>query len=304
MPQGKDKDKIATVQRMQDYISEAAEGEAFDFDRMYADTGYSRRHADRLFKAMTGKTPKEYVTAVRLSKSTSRLAESKANILDIALDSCFQSHEGFTRAFQHLFAASPRQYRDGQKLIPLFVQYPVSHYHPLLNYKEEANMEKNVSLCMITPKDRPERKLIYLPSKGAEEYLSYCEEMGCEWEGLLNSITEKFDVAALLELPDRLVKPGYSKIAAGVEVPASYEGQLPEGYEVADLAECTMLYFQSEPYENEEDFCEAIEGVYAAIEKYQPALYGYAFAYDIAPGFNFGAEAATGAKLAVPAKKI
>lgn len=33
-------------------------------------------------------------------------------------------------------------------------------------------------------------------------------------------------------------------------------------------------------------------------------LYGYRFAYDLAPSFNFGAEAATGARLAVPAAVI
>ena len=62
-----------------------------------------------------------------------------------------------------------------------------------------------------------------------------------------------------------------------------------------------MLYFQGEPYENEEDFCKAIESTYTAIGKYNPTLYGYKFAYDIAPSFNFGADTRTGARLAVPA---
>ena len=44
---------------------------------------------------------------------------------------------------------------------------------------------------MITAKERNKRKLIYLPSKNAQDYFSYCEEVGCEWEGLLNSIPEK-----------------------------------------------------------------------------------------------------------------
>lgn len=304
MQQEREKEKTAAVQRMQDYITRCAEWEDFDFDRLYECAGYSRRHADRIFKELTGKTPQEYVTAVRLSKGAAKLAATTDSVLEIALDSSFQSHEGFSRAFKHLFRASPREYRRGERAIPLFIQYPVSHYHALVNYKEEMRMDKNVNVCMVTPKDRPKRKLIYLPSQKAEEYLSYCEEMGCEWEGLLNSINERFDTAALIELPDFLVKPGFSKIAAGVEVPLDCQCSLPEGYESAELAECTMLYFQSEPYENEEDFCQAIEDTYGAIEKYQPQRYGYDFAYDLAPSFNFGAEAATGAKIAVPAKKL
>lgn len=303
MQQEREKEKTAAVQRMQDYINQYGESENFDFDGLYASAGYSRRHADRIFKDLTGKTPQEYVTAVRLSMGAEKLTGTTDSVLEIALDSCFQSHEGFSRAFKHLFRASPREYRRGERAIPLFIQYPVSHYHVLLNHKEEMRMDKNVNVCMVTPKDRPKRKLIYLPSKKAEEYLSYCEEMGCEWEGLLNSISEKFDSAALIELPDFLVKSGFSKIAAGVEVPLDCQCSLPEGYESTELAECTMLYFQSEPYENEADFCQAIEDTYSAIEKYQPQRYGYDFAYDLAPSFNFGAEADTGAKIAVPAIK-
>lgn len=73
---------------------------------------------------------------------------------------------------------------------------------------------------------------------------------------------------------------------------------------MAELEECTMLYFQSEPYENEEDFCIAIEGIFAAIDKYNPALYDYRFAYDIAPCFNLGAESSIGARVAVPVLSI
>ena len=304
MQQEKDKEKIAAVQRMQDYINNHAESEDFDFGEVYETAAYSRRHADRIFKELTGKTPQEYVTAVRLSKGAAKLAATTDSVLEIALDSSFQSHEGFSRAFKHLFRASPREYRRGERAIPLFIQYPVSHYHVLLSCKEEMKMDKNVSLCMVTPKDRPKRKLLYLPSKKAEEYLSYCEEMGCEWEGLLNSISERFDTAALIELPDFLVKPGFSKIAAGIEVLMDCQCSLPEGYETAELEPCTMLYFQSEPYEDEQDFCQAIESTYGAIEKYESQRYGYDFAYDLAPSFNFGAEAATGAKIAVPAKKL
>lgn len=87
-------------------------------------------------------------------------------------------------------------------------------------------------------------------------------------------------------------------------MPLDYDKPLPEQYKVAELETCTMLYFQSEPYENEEDFCKAIEGVYAAVGKYNAAAYGYRLAYDIAPSFNFGADTRTGAKIAVPAVTV
>lgn len=295
---------VETVQVMQDYIRTHYKDSNFSADDVCRAAGYSRRQADRLFKKFFDKTLQQYVNAVCLSESAKELLNTKKPILEVALNSHFETHEGFSRSFYRRFHIMPSAYRDSQIAIPLFIQYPISHYYTLLKHKEELIMSDNLNLCMITAKERKKRKLIYLPSRHAQDYLSYCEEAGCDWEGLLNSIPEKFEKAALLELPDKLVESGLSKIAAGIEVPLEYNKEIPKTYKTAELPECTMLYFQSEPYENDEDFGKAIESVYAAIGKYNPALYGYRFAYDIAPSFNFGAETNLGARIAVPALPI
>ena len=106
-----------------------------------------------------------------------------------------------------------------------------------------------------------------------------------------------------MELPPFLQKPGYSPIAAGVELPADYDGKIPEGYELAELPPCTLLYFQTEPFEREEDFGTAIGCAFQAAERYDYEKSGYERAPDAAPSFNFGAEAAKGAAIAVPVRK-
>ena len=73
-------------------------------------------------------------------------------------------------------------------------------YYNYLHGKEENEMETKELICMVTPVERPKRKLLFLRSVNATDYFSFCEEKGCEWDGLLNSIPEKFDTAALLEL--------------------------------------------------------------------------------------------------------
>lgn len=297
-------DKTEIVQKMQEYISEHLNEEDFNLDCVYEAVGYSRRHADRVFKELVGRTPQSYVKAICLTEGAGRLLGTGDTVLEIALDSRFQSHEGFTRAFESRFEISPAEYRKRPIAIPLFVPYPVSHYQALVKHMEEEFMTNEMFMCTVTPVERPRRKLIFQRSRKAEDYFSYCQEMGCEWEGLLNSIPEKFDVAALIELPKCLIKEGYSSVASGVEVPLDYKAKVPEGYEIAELENCQMLYFYSEPYENEEDFCIAIESVYKAIERYKPANFGYQYDYDKAPSLNFGADAATGAKIAVPAVKI
>ena len=289
---------------MQDYIRLHYQDENFSVDTVCSQTGYSRRHADRLFKEYLGKTLQEYIKAVCLTQSADTLRNTNTSVLEVALNSHFESHEGFTRSFCRQFNLTPSEYRNKKTAIPLFVQYPISHYYALLKHKEEPIMNNEQSLCMITPVKREKRKLIFLPSRNAQDYFSYCEEAGCEWEGLLNSIPEKLEPAALMELPDFLVESGFSKTAAGIEVPLDYDKPLPEQYKIAELEECTMLYFQGEPYENEEDFCTAIEKVYTAVEKYNASAFGYRLAYDVAPSFNFGADTSTGAKIAVPALPV
>lgn len=295
---------VEMVQIIQNYIQAHYKDDNFNANSVCSKVGYSRRQVDRLFKKHLNKTLQEYITAIRLTKGANELLNTKKSILEVALNSQYETHEGFSRSFYKRFHIMPSVYREKKTAIPLFTQYPISHYYALLKHKEELPMSNDLNFCMITAKKRNKRKLIYLPSKNAHDYFTYCEEIGCEWEGLLNSIPEKFEPAALIELPEKFVEIGFSKIAAGIEVPIEYDKKLPEPYKIVELPECIMLYFQSEPYENEEDFCKAIESTYVAIGKYNPTLYGYKFAYDIAPSFNFGADTSTGARLAVPALSI
>lgn len=297
-------DNIQTVERMQDYIREHFAEDEFCVEEVCAAVGYSRRHGDRLFKQYLGMTMSEYINAVCVSKSAEDLRNTKSSVLELAYQSHFESPEGFSRSFNKRFHITPMEYRKKQVAIPMFVQYPISHYYALLSHKEETILSENVMLCMVMEKERPKRKLIFLPSKKATDYLSFCEEVGCEWEGLLNSIPEKFDSAASVELPSFLVKEGYSKLAAGVEVPLDYDKPVPEGYQVVELEPCIMLYFQTESYENPADFGRAIGSAYAALEKYKPENFGNAFAYEKAPCFNFGADPATGGRIAVPVVKM
>lgn len=165
-------------------------------------------------------------------------------------------------------------------------------------------MRENLRICTVTALQRPARRLVYLPSHHASDYFSFCEEMGCEWEKVLNAFPTKMDTAALLTLPPGLVEEGQSNIAAGIELPRNGAEAVPDGYRTAQLPACMMLYFQTEPFEREEDFGMAISDAFAAVRRYDVQRYGYRYTYDRAPVFNFGAAAAVGARLAVPVEKI
>jgi len=296
-----DWDKICAVQRMQEYIQEHIDDE-ITLQALSEVSKYSLWHSLRIFKELIGKTPLEFARAVKLTKAAEILRDTNDNILEVAFDLGFESHDGFTRAFSKQFDMTPQKYRKDTPPIHYFTYTPIEFYYRYVKTRRENIMEprKVSGTVTVSVIERPARKLILLRSKKATDYFSFCEEMCCEWHGLLNSIPEKFDVPALLTLPLGLMKEGTSSTAAGVEVPADYAKSIPNGYEIIDLKPCKMMYFQGMPFENEEDYGEAIGTIFEAIANYNPMPYGYIFDDGIAPKFNFGASAELGAKMAVP----
>ena len=72
---------------------------------------YSPFHFCRMFKALVGESVMEYVRKRRLSIAAERLTKEDVRLIDLALDSQFESHEAFTRAFKKMFRMSPTEYR-------------------------------------------------------------------------------------------------------------------------------------------------------------------------------------------------
>lgn len=300
-----DKEKIEVVGRIQNYLLSNIDNN-IDLNDLSKELGYSKYYAIKLFKDMMGTTPMEYLRDLRLTKAAESLRDTDSKVIDVALENGFDSHDGFTRAFSRKFGMTPSKYSSEKPPIPYFIFYPIQNYYILNsggNIMENEKISRTVTATFVK---RPARKLILLRAKDTidGDYLSYCEEMGCEWEGLLNSISEKYDVSGLMILPESLCKDGYSNTASGIEVPLSYNKPIPKNYDIIELEECTMMYFNSAPYDNEEDFCIAINIVLDAVRNYNPENYGYRYAYELAPQINYGAYTKTGARYAVPVKKI
>ena len=75
-------------------------------------------------------------------------------------------------------------------------------------------------------------------------------------------------------LPEKYKKPNTSTYVQGVEVETDYMGMIPEGFDTIHLPEAEYLMFQG-PAFREEDYCEAIRTVQAAMDSYDPSVVGY-----------------------------
>src|SRR6516225_8819055 len=69
-------------------------------------------HLTRAFAASTGLSLMRFVRARRLTEAARQLAGGAEDILSLALDSGYGSHEAFTRAFVEQFARTPEQVRS------------------------------------------------------------------------------------------------------------------------------------------------------------------------------------------------
>lgn len=93
--------------------------------------GVTPSHLARLFQQTTGMTVMHYVRARRLSNAARDLADGAPDILTVALDWGYGSHEAFTRAFRDHFGVTPEVVRH-RGLAYLSLQEPLTMDQSLL----------------------------------------------------------------------------------------------------------------------------------------------------------------------------
>jgi AraC family transcriptional regulator len=87
--------------------------------------GVSRSHLANAFGTATGQSVVRYLRARRLSEAARVLAQGAPDILSVALDAGYGSHEAFTRAFREQFGRTPESVRDGNSLADLAIVKPL-----------------------------------------------------------------------------------------------------------------------------------------------------------------------------------
>lgn len=263
------KEQIIAVQRMQDYIRENLTRDITLSDLARASL-FSPWYSYRLFREHLGLTPAEYIRKLRLSQAAVRLRDETCRVLDVAFDLGFGNVDTFTRAFCREFGLNPSDYAKAPVPIPLFIPYGAK-YRELRKELTDMSDLKTVFVQIIR---KPERQCIIKRGIHAEDYFPYCEEVSCDVWGVLTSMHSLCGEPVCMWLPERYKKPNTSTYVQGVEVEPDYAGTVPEGFDVIRLPEAEYLMFQGEPF-REENYCEAIQTVQQAMDRYDPAVIGY-----------------------------
>ena len=112
------------VQKALWYI-ESHLAEPLSLDEVAEIAGVSRFHLVRAFSVATGLPVMRYVRARRLSEAARALADGAPDILNLALEADYGSHEAFTRAFHDHFGVTPEAVRAATCFDKLRLQAPI-----------------------------------------------------------------------------------------------------------------------------------------------------------------------------------
>ena len=263
------KEQILAVQRMQDYI-EKNKTEEITLSDLARESLFSPWYSYRLFRKSLGLTPAEYIRKYRLTQAARQLKNGDIKVIDAALDAGFSNVDTFRRAFYREFGLNPGDYMKNPVPVPFFIPYGAK-YREL---RKESMDLSDIQSIFIQVIRRPERLCIIKRGKRAEDYFPYCEEVSCDVWGILMSMKSLCGEPVSMWLPPKYKKPDTSTYVQGVEVETDYMGMIPEGFDTIHLPEAEYPMFQG-PAFREEDYCEAIRIVQAAMNNYDPSVIGY-----------------------------
>jgi AraC family transcriptional regulator len=98
------------IDKVKAYIEENL-NDKLDLEKLAEISNFSKYHFSRIFAAMTGATPIEYLTGRRLERSARYLKDTDKTILEIASLCGFDTLSSFNAAFRKYFGKTPSELR-------------------------------------------------------------------------------------------------------------------------------------------------------------------------------------------------
>ena len=93
--------------------------EALSLRALSCRLGYSEYYTSRKFKEISGIQFRNYLQLRKLAFALKEVRDSQKNLLEVAFDYGFSSHEAFTRAFKETYGVTPSEYRKNPKPVVL-----------------------------------------------------------------------------------------------------------------------------------------------------------------------------------------
>ncbi|HWA29851.1 MAG TPA: AraC family transcriptional regulator [Rhizomicrobium sp.] len=189
----------------------------------------SRFHLAHAFGESTGLSVMEYLRGRRLTEAAYALASGAADILGVALDTGYQSHEAFSRAFKAQFGKTPEDVRKSESIDGLKRVDAIRHLETKAMTLEEPRIEK-----------LPQQLFVGLP-----EFVAYgnMHTIAGQWQRFMSGPYEEIEN----KVPGIPVGIATESTDEGVHYVCAAEvsrfGKIPDGLAKVTLAPQTYLVF-------------------------------------------------------------
>ncbi len=105
------------IRKVTEYIHEHLD-ERLDLAQLAKIAGYSHFHFSRVFKLHMGESVMSYRARLRILRASTELITGNKSMINIALDSGFDTPTGFLKAFKKRFGTTPSAYKRSAKILP------------------------------------------------------------------------------------------------------------------------------------------------------------------------------------------
>lgn len=108
-----------------DYIEEHII-EEINLDSLADAAGYSKYHLHRMFSGLVGFPLHQYIKRRQLTEAAKSLIFTDEQIIQIALDSGYESQQAFSLAFKGMYKLTPQRFRLKHKFHPIQLKFEMS----------------------------------------------------------------------------------------------------------------------------------------------------------------------------------
>jgi AraC family transcriptional regulator len=154
--------------QISDFIYNNLDGD-LSIEKLSIVANFSKYHFHRQFSVYMGISVYKFIQLVRLKRASYELVFNQdTKVIDIALNSGFENHESFSRAFKKNFNQTPSQFRKKPEWKPWHERYN------LIKYKGNTIMEVKIL-------DFAETKIAVLEHRGDPELLNDSIQSFIQW---------------------------------------------------------------------------------------------------------------------------
>lgn len=220
----------------------------------------------RLFKGLIGDSLGSYVRGRRLSKAAELLMTTKKNVLEIALDVGFNSHEAFSRSFKSYFDTTPQDVRNSSsgtnlKLSLKLKEKPILTEDLIHFLSTRINKEPEILVM-------PEKKIVGYTIQIASPFvdLVHCNTIAEPWMKILSALPalginmQNVELHGLTLSPSGNFTEDLLNYIAGVSVAMDYK--TPNGMVETFLPEQKVAVFELATHVVNDNLKQKVDSIY------------------------------------------